>query len=106
MFVAISKAWDPGPLLASYALDSGAELWSMRNPTGPPLDESSMVISPDGDTLYTLVSTLDAGYGASVAAWDANTGVPQWMGRMLSPSGDALSRLEGPPRQSAASGRS
>lgn len=103
VFLAISKAWDPGPLLASYDLATGAQRWTTRYLSGPPLETSAMTLSPDGDTIYTLASTLDASYGASVAAFDAASGAQQWVGRMnsatehifgnalaISPSGDAL----------------
>ena len=103
VFVAISKAWDPGPLMASYDLDTGAELWSTRNAAGPALSEAGFVVSPGGDSLYTLTSSVEVGYGAAVAAWDAANGSLEWVGRMqptrdgiygnalaISPSGDAL----------------
>jgi len=103
VFVAISKAWDPGPLLASYDLGTGEEQWTTRYPAGPPLETSAMVLAPDGGTIYTLASTLDVTYGASVAAFDPETGEQRWVGRMnaadedvfgnglaISPSGDAL----------------
>ena len=102
-FVAISKAWDPGPLVASYDVDTGAEQWTARYLAGPPLGTSGMVLAPDGDTVYTLASSLDAGYGSSAAAFDAETGSQLWVGRMnsanehiygnalaISSSGDAL----------------
>ena len=103
VFVAVSKAWDPGPLLASYDLATGETLWTTRYLAGPPLESASMVLAPDGDTIYTLASTMDAGYGASAAAFDASTGDQVWVGRMnsatehifgndlaISPSGNAL----------------
>jgi hypothetical protein len=82
VFVAISKAWDPGPLLASYDLATGAELWTTRYAAGPPLETSAMVIAPGGDAIYTLASTLDVTYGASVAAFDPDSGEQRWVGRM------------------------
>ncbi|MFN2543531.1 MAG: PQQ-binding-like beta-propeller repeat protein [Actinomycetota bacterium] len=103
VFVAITKALDPGPLLASYDLATGDELWTARYPAGPPLGSADMVVSPDGRTVYTLASALDAGYGASLAAFDAGSGSQLWVGRLnsatdrifgyalaISPSGHAL----------------
>ena len=103
VFVATSKAWDPGPLLASYDLATGEELWTTRYLAGPPLETADMVLAPGGSTIYTLASTMDATYGTSVAAFDPGTGDQLWVGRLtspvedifgndlaISPSGDAL----------------